>query len=186
MFETIIAWVLTFPARMRAWAQRWIGKSVFLPLPKGSSMESMLAAYFHRASATIYFVYCIWSVVAIVLGIPSLIAANGEQWQTIFSISVLIFAAPSCFGATFWPSFARLEAFAGSAFVGLILLYIGFLTSNAIHGLGPWAGVILITSVLVLPGCRVIIVCVFLLRQARSRKEMYNRYLAELKDHGAK
>lgn len=150
--------------------QKAIGKSVFLPMPKGSSMESILAIMFHRVSATLYFIYTAWAIVATLTGIPSLIEARGAQWQVIFSLSVLIFSAPSCFGATFWPSFARMELFAGLGFSVLIGIYTLVLAGNALFGLGPWAGVIIISSVAVVPICRVVIVIIFLIRQADERK----------------
>ena len=142
-------------------------------------MEAILASLFHRASATIYACYVVWSIVAIFNGIPSLVAANGSQWQVLFSIAVAITATPAMFGATFWPLFARLEAFAGSAFVGLILLYIGFLVANQLAGVGTgsWAGVFLIMSILVIPGCRCVVVIVFLMRQAAERDRKYQEYL---------
>lgn len=165
--------------RVFIWVRKWIGKSVFVPLPKASSMESMLATYFHRASSTIYLVYTLWSITSVIYGIPSLIMANGEQWQILFSISVLLFTAPATFGATFWPSFARLEAFAGSGFVGLMLLYEGFLVNNALKDLGPasWSAPVLIFSIFIIPLCRVIIVFVFLTRQAAERRAAYQAYL---------
>lgn len=163
-------------ARAVDYLQRVIGRSVFLPIAKGSTMESILSVMFHRVSATLYFAYSVWAVVSVIAGIPSLIAANGEQWQTIFSIAVLICALPSCFGATFWPSFARLELFAGAAFSTLLAIYLFYLTGNALFNGGAWAGVVLLTTVLVVPFCRLIIIIMFLLRQAEDRKKRMELY----------
>ena len=149
-----------------------LGRSVFKPNPKGAAMDTILTSMFHRLSATLYLIYCIWAVISTIDGIPSLARANGEQWQTLFSMAVFIFAAPSCFGATFWPSFARLELFAGAAFTTLLGIYIFFLFGNAIFHGGAWSGVVVIGSVLVVPLARLIIVIVFLLRQAEERKQM--------------
>src|SRR5690606_4666668 len=107
---------------------RIYNKSVFRRLPEASSMETILSIMLHRLSATLYLIYALWAVISIVKGVPSLIAANGEEWQVMFSIAVLLFAAPSCFGATFWPSYARLELYAGAGFTTLLAIYMFFLT----------------------------------------------------------
>jgi hypothetical protein len=133
-------------------------------------MEAILAVMFHRLSASLYLIYCVWAVFAIVDGIPSLVSANGQQWQTLFSMAVLIFAAPSCFGATFWPSFARLELFAGAAFTTLLGIYIFYIIGNALFGGGSWAAVVIISSVVIVPLARLAIVILFLLRQAEGRR----------------
>lgn len=147
-------------------------RSVFKKLDKDVPMADLLAAMFHGMSATIYAIYVFWAIVALVFGIPNLIAANGDVWQNVFSALCLVIAAPACFGATFWPSFARLEALAGSSFIGLIVLYIGTLISNVIThtGSASWADVVIISSVLVMPICRTIIVLVLLIRQAAKEK----------------
>lgn len=149
--------------------RKWLSLSVFRRLPKGSSMEHVLSIMFHRLSATLYAIYCAWAVVSIIDGIPSLVAANGSQWQVIFSSAVLIFAAPSAFGATFWPLFARLELYAGLAFTTLLVLYLTYLLGSVLFGDGSWAGVVIIASVLVVPACRFAIVVMFLLQQAETR-----------------
>jgi len=167
--------------------RRVIGRSVFLPMDKKASMETILSIMFHRLSATLYFIYAVWAVVAVINGIPSLVAANGEQWQTIFSIAVFIFAVPSCFGATFWPSFARLELFAGAAFTTLLAIYIFFLVGNALFNGGSWSGFVIIASVMVVPLSRLIIVILFLVKQADERKahqERIAKYIADLGTEG--
>lgn len=143
---------------------------MFRPLPSGASMECVLSTMFHRLSATLYLIYSLWALIAIIDGIPSLIRANGEDWQMLFSIAVLLFAAPSCFGATFWPSFARLELFAGAAFTTLLVIYILFVAGNALFGEGSWAGAAIVASVIVVPASRFAIVTRFLLSQAEDRK----------------
>ena len=146
-------------------------KSVFNPMGNHASMESMLATSFHRASATVYFVYTLWAAAAIVNGIPSIIEANGIDVQTAYSIATLLLAAPACFGATFWPLFARLEAYAGSGFVGLILFYLATLLWDWITGDGSITGVIIIASILVIPASRLVIIVVFLIRQAKANDQ---------------
>lgn len=165
MLLSLLQWV-------QGGVRRIVARSVFKPLPKGTAMDTILTSMFHRLSATLYLIYCAWAVAAIIDGIPSLARANGEQWQTLFSIAVLIFAAPSCFGATFWPSFARLELFAGAAFTSILGIYIFFLFGNSLFHGGAISYVVIVMSVLVVPLARLIIVVVFLLRQAEERKEM--------------
>lgn len=155
-------------------------RNVFRKMPEGSSMDSVLAVMFHRLSATLYFIYAIWATVAVIAGIPSLITANGEQWQTIFSIAVFIFAVPAAFGATFWPAFARLELFAGVLFTTLLAIYMFFLVGNALYHEGSWSGLVIIASVLVVPLCRLLIVGRFLIEQAEKRKQRVANYLAQL------
>lgn len=164
---------------LRRWPREIIRRSVFEPVGKGASMEAILASLFHRASATIYFLYVVWAAISIPAGIPSLIAARGTDWQVLFSIAILIATVPACFGAIFWPSFARLEAFMGTAFVGLIILYIGWLVANQVTGVGQgtWAGVFLISSILVMPTCRCVVVIIFLIRQAEERERKYQEYI---------
>jgi hypothetical protein len=155
---------------------------VFARIGKGASMEAILAALFHRASATIYLGYSLWSIAAVFYGIPTLIEARGTDWQVLFSIAVALFSVPACFGATFWPSFARLEAFAGTGFVGLILLYIFYIVVSVVGGIGPstWASVPLIGTILIIPTCRSFIVIMFLVLQAKEREARYQSYLDRL------
>ena len=169
------------PAKVvTSFVHRTVTRSVFRRLPRGSSMDSVLAMMFHRLSATLYFIYAVWAVVAVIAGIPSLVTANGTQWQTLFSIAVFIFALPSCIGATFWPTFARLELYSGVLFTTLLFIYIFFLVGNALYHEGSWSGLVIIASVLVVPLVRLLIVCMFLLEQTNERKERVAAYLAEL------
>lgn len=157
---------------VRAVAHRVLAVSVFKPLAQGTAMDTILTAMFHRLSATLYLIYCVWSVVSIIDGISSLAQASGEQWQTLFSMAVLVFAAPSCFGATFWPNFARLELFAGAGLTTLLGIYVFFIFGNAFFSGAAISYAVIVTSVLVVPLARLIIVIMFLLRQAEERREI--------------
>lgn len=137
--------------------------TVFRRQPKAASMESTLTNLFHRVSAIVYFIYTVWGVFAITQGLPSLAKTNGEQWQVIFSIVVTLCTAPAAFGAAFWPAFARLELFAGGAFVTLCAWYIG---NIFISGPATLASPILLTSVLALPAARIYVIIKLLLKQA--------------------
>jgi hypothetical protein len=147
------------------------GRSVFRPVPSGTHMNAILAILSHRFAATVYLIYAIWAVVSIITGIPTIENEAGTSFQLIFSSLVLIIAGPACVGAAFWPVLARLELFFSSGFLGLLVLYMYFVINNVINNGGSWAGSILVLSYMVLPGYRVLIIIVLLLRQAKEEKE---------------
>lgn len=140
-------------------------KSVFRPIERGSSMDSILATLFHRGSATLYLMSTLWGVAFLLSGrnFPDL-------WSLFLPVAVIVAAPIACLGATFWPIFARLEMVAGSSFVGLVVVYTLFTTWRAIVGFTPWSGVFVLLAMLVFPVARVAVICVFLLRQVRESK----------------
>lgn len=148
-----------------------IEASVFKRLSEGSAMSDRIAAYFHRASAIIYFIYSMWAILALIDGIPSLILAQGQDWQLLFSAVALVFTGPAAFGATFFPKYARTEMASGLLFVGLMLLYVGILVYSAIYLDGSWAGATIISSILVIPVFRVMVVIILLLEQAKQKRK---------------
>ena len=133
-------------------------------------MNDILAVLFHRLAATLYLLYSLWAIVSIITGIPSISRLQGDTFQLIFSSVVLITTAPACVGATFWPILARLELFFSSGFIGLLLLYMYFVIYNILFSHGSWAGSLLVVGYIVLPICRVVIITILLLRQAREEK----------------
>jgi hypothetical protein len=147
-----------------------ITTSVFKSIPDNTAMNDVLATIFHRFSATVYAFYSLWAVISVFDGLPTIVKAEGDHFQFWFSVLVLITAAPSCLGATFWPHLARIELFFGASFGGLIALYLYFILKNVIEGDGSFAGWFLIWSIMVLPTCRTIVVIVLLVRQERERK----------------
>lgn len=149
---------------------RVLNKSVFRKIARGTAMNDILAVLFHRTAATMYFIYTLWAITSILTGIPTVTNSIGDLGQFTFSSLVLITAAPACFGATFWPSFARLELFAGSGFSMAILIYLYLIFHSIINSGSALAGFILIWSIVVLPVARTVIVIIFLLRQAKERK----------------
>jgi undecaprenyl pyrophosphate phosphatase UppP len=143
-----------------------VGRSVFKPLPKDQEMNSLLTVAFHRSAATLYMLYFLWGVASTVKGAPSLVQTNGQTWTTIFAVLIILTTAPACFGATFWPNYARLELFAGSSVSVLLAIYVVVLGYNAILGNNTWASVFLTLSILVIPTVRTVVVYLFLIRQA--------------------
>ena len=156
-------WLDSVPHRVYA-------ATVFKRQPKESTMESTLTNLFHRASAIIYFIYALWGIAATIYGLPTLVEANGSQWQEMFSLAVAVVSAPAAFGAAFWPAFARLELIAGSSFVGLITVYIIFSVFYA----PTFASFVLLCSILVIPAARVYIIIRFLLEQSDAEKARQN------------
>lgn len=159
------------------WAPR---KSVFRRQPRELSMNDMVAIYFHRLAATTYFAYAVWGGISTIKGVPSLVASQGQDWTTIFSFCVLITTAPACFGATFWPAFARMEALFGSSVVALFILYLIIYSIQMVQGSVGISYTPLLASLLILPICRTIIVIAFLMRQADQRQELIKARLEKV------
>lgn len=153
-------------------AQALVNKSVFRRIPPGTTMNEILAVCFHRFAATIYLFYVLWAVVSLVDGIPSIISTQGDLFQVIFSSLVLITAIGACIGVVFWPKLARMELFASTSFSGLVVIYLYNVLMALLDGTSKnWATFILIFSLLVLPVCRIVIMIIFLLRQAKMTRE---------------
>lgn len=135
--------------------------SVFKPIRTSSIVGSnkVLVALFHRSAATLYLVYSIWGLLSVLDGLPVLSHTAGNVWQESFSAAIALVCIPACIGATFFPKTARLEMIAGSSFVSLIIIYIGFTFWSIItNGAPSIQGGILLLSLLVLPVARVMFV----------------------------
>lgn len=144
-------------------------RTVFRRAKPNDSMSDMLALMFHRSTAVLYFVYIAWAIASVIGGIPTLIQAQGDGFQLLFSSLVLLCTLPACIGATFFPLFARLELYAGVAFSSLILVYLYFLIQRAATGESAIGVSVVVTlSYIVIPLCRSFIIYMFLLRQAKT------------------
>lgn len=147
--------------------------SVFRRLEPGMPMDHILAMLFHRAAATMYFIYMLWALFALTFGIMPITEGVGAIiGRVIFPIIVLISSSLAAFGATFWPNMARLELFAGSAFVMGLLIYLYFVFIRILSGEGSWASLVVLFSILVIPAARTVIIIIFLLRQAHPEQEL--------------
>ena len=134
-------------------------------------MDSVLAVLFHRSAATLYFIYSLWAISALVVGILPITENLGSTIGTlVFPLLIVLTAAPAGIGATFWPNMARLELFSGSSFCMVLLIYLYFIGARAVTGEGNWAGLLVSLSFLVIPVARTVIVTLLLLRQAEERK----------------
>jgi hypothetical protein len=159
----------TKPAKL---IERIYRASVFAPITRELVGVRLMATLFHRGSATLYLGYAIWGIASAIFGIPSLIETHGHLWQIGFSFLVFMACAPAAVGATFFPKLARLEMFMASAFVGLIVLYIGTLIVSGIVGHDPGRPIsaILIGTVLIFPAIRVIFIYYALIKNEENRK----------------
>ena len=134
-------------------------------------MDTILATMFHRSAATLYFLYFVWASIALVTGILPLTEGLGEMiGRLLFPVLVLITAGGAGVGASFWPNMARLELFAGSAFVMTLLIYLWFIGARVLSGESNLAALIVSLSYVVIPTARTVLVIILLLRQAEERK----------------
>ena len=146
-------------------------KTVFRKEPVVTTMSDIIAILFHRSAATLYLIYALYAVVAIGVGIPTLTSAFGDFVQLAFSFFVLVCTAPACFGATFFPKYARLELYAGAGFVALIffIYMIPLLVAGVMGDLPKFAQLVLVSSILVVPVARCVFVYITLIHQAEER-----------------
>lgn len=133
--------------------------SVFKPLRMSEIIgaEKVLVALFHRSAATIYALYSLWGVAATIGGIPSIAETTGAGWQLAFSSVVALVSIPCAIGATWFPKTGRLEMFAASSLVGLLLVYFCILNYRGVaeDSISTSITSILIFSLCVIPAARV-------------------------------
>lgn len=144
-------------------------KTVFHRIP-GHNMSDTFAIVFHRLAVVVYGIYASWGLAAFFTSTPTLNTSDAS-WTMLFPIFVFLTAAPAGVGAMFFPMAARVELFAGSGFVALMLVYIFFALQAALSGAGLWSSVVLILSVLVMPICRTAMIVFFLILQASRLRE---------------
>lgn len=147
-----------------------INRSVFHGSTRGASMDSILATMFHRVSATMYLGFAAWAVVSAIYFMPDLLGSGEQGFRAILAIGVLVVSLPACFGATFWPSLARMEAFFGAGLVGVLIAYLWDVVEDAFAGHDSWRTVTTVLIFLIVPMTRWSIVVLFLVRQAKVRE----------------
>ena len=133
-------------------------------------MDSVLATMFHRVSAMMYLGFAIWASVSMLYFMPDLLGPGEQGFRAILAIGVFLMSVVACFGATFWPSFARLEAFFGAGLVGVLVAYVWDVVEDALAGLDTWRVVSGVMIFLIVPTARLVIVTLFLIRQAKVRE----------------
>lgn len=163
--------------------QRIYRASVFAPITRELVGVRLMVTLFHRGTATLYLGYTLWAIASGLFGIPSLQQAQGDVWQVGFSFLVLLVCAPAAIGATFFPRLARLEMFAASSFVGLLLFYIGTLVVTGFEAgdAGRSITSILIGTVAIFPAIRVAFIYFTLVKNEENRKKM-QELLRRLRD----
>lgn len=147
--------------------------SVFKPIRMSEIIgaDKVLVALFHRSAATIYALYSMWGVAATIGGIPSIAETAGAGWQLAFSSVVALISIPCAVGATWFPKTGRLEMFAASSMVALLLVYFCILNYRGIAEGTPSINItsILIFSLCVIPAARVAFVYRYLLDSETKR-----------------
>lgn len=144
--------------------------TVFEPLNDDWAPDKVLAILFHRSAATLYLVYFLWGVTSIAGSIPALTQAQGNLFQSFFSLLVSIVSSIAFFGALRFPRNARLEMFSAASLSTLVVIYAVFLAVAFFDGsraYGP--AFILSLSYLVIPTSRVVFIYVTLIKQAGSK-----------------
>lgn len=142
--------------------------TVFEPLEDDWKPDKVLAVLFHRSAATLYLIYFCWGISSIIGRIPSIVEAQGDLFQTVFSALVSIVSGLAFFGALQFPSHARLEMYSAASFATLVFIYEIFLAFTFFDGFNPSYGpaFLLSLSYLVIPLSRVVFIYVTLVKQA--------------------
>lgn len=155
--------------------------SVFSPITRELVGVRLLVTLFHRGMAVLYFLFAVWGVASAVFGIPSLQQSQGHLWQFVYSLLVFAAAAPAMIGSTFFPRLARLEMYASSSFVSLIVFYIaqlfigGVLSGDASRPITS----ILIATIAVFPILDVVFIYLTLVKGEQAR-QLLKKVLEEL------
>jgi hypothetical protein len=132
--------------------------------------NEVLAIFFHRTAAVLYFIYAIWGISSIALRIPSISEELGSIPQIVFSALVVLVTVPCCIGATFFPRLGRLELFSSSSFAMLLVIYEGLILIEGLEGnMHHLVSFILILSTLVVPVSRASFIYWTLTAQAKGR-----------------
>lgn len=151
--------------------KKFISKTVFNPIGKEWYPDKVLAVLFHRSAATLYLIYFFWALSSIFWEIPSIILLQGDVVQIIFSIVVMPIAFCAFIGALYFPKLARLEMYAASSLVTLVVIYEIFIAWRFFLGDSDYGvSFILNLSHLVIPVSRIIFTYVTLVKQAGDRE----------------
>lgn len=102
-------------------------KSVFLKVPPEVTDTARGMMYFHRVTVILYLMYSIWGLFTIFSFVPALAAIPHGFIQLFLGVGIVMTAIPAAVGAGWFYHTARLELFAGSAFLGLVIIYLGYL-----------------------------------------------------------
>lgn len=156
--------------------RRLLKHTVFSRPDEGWALSNeMLAVYFHRSAATMYMLYFVWAVVKFGTYLPVMHLDTDVNFGDLFPLYIVPVALAACIGATFFPKLGRLEMFAASALVPLVLVYIIIGIVLNLDGLHPvhWDNVPLNLVHLVVPAARVVFIVRTLVWNAAKRGGKY-------------
>ena len=153
--------------------RQFISNTVFSPMDKIWIPDKVLAVLFHRSAATLYLIYSLWGITSIFGSLPSIVAAQGDIVQIVFSLMVAPISFAAFVGALYFPKFARLEMYTASALftlVGLYELVVFWQFTQGNPSYGPQF--VLNISHLVIPGSRVLFIYLTLIKQAGDKENV--------------
>lgn len=131
--------------------------TVFNPIDKQATANEVMATILHRTAFTLYSIYTIWGILVAIDNLPNL--NLGNPYVDFFGFFFAPIAATAAFGALYFPRHGRLEMYAASALVPLIVAYLIFISHNAFNG-DPDAirNLVLNSAHLVLPSAKVVFI----------------------------
>jgi hypothetical protein len=134
--------------------------SVFKRMPRETTPSEALVTFFHRAAATKYLIIALWGVMAAFFGINTFVIIWDRPIQIVYSLVVAVMASLACVGATFYPRFMKLELFAGSGTLVLLVFYTLAVAYRFffLHDPLVAAFTVLALGILILPGCRTVFI----------------------------
>lgn len=141
--------------------------------PEGMHSNEILAIVLHRTAAILYYMYTAWGLVSIGINMPEFLTEHGHEFGDFFLFLVPPIALCAGLGATQFPKWGRMEMFAASALVSLIIIFdiIGGINAwnNPEHP-RLWANLLLNTTPIVLPVMRAGFIFRTLVWQSKKQK----------------
>ena len=136
---------------------RFLSNTVFNRIDKRAPANEVLAIILHRSAFTLYGIYMIWGIVYAIVASPQILLNEGSIFINFFGCLIAIFSANAAMGALHFPSLGRLELFAASALIPLIIAFLLLTSSSVLMGdLRALNNLILNCAHLVIPLARVI------------------------------
>lgn len=140
--------------------------TVFNPIGVDWRSDKVLAVLFHRSAVTLYLIYFLWAVVALIASSPILIVGQSDLVSYLLSLFILPIASLCTIGALYFPRMARLEMYSAGSLASLVVIYEVFVFISAIQGHPTADGFVLNLSHLVIPVVRVVFIYLTLIKQA--------------------
>jgi len=142
--------------------------TVFNPMDKNATANEVMAVILHRTAFSVYSIFTLWGILAAIDAIPHI--GQGNPYVNFFGFFVAPIAATAAFGALYFPRHGRLEMYAASALVPLIVAYLIFISGNAFAGdIDAIRNLVLNSAHLVLPSAKVVYIYKTLIKNAEDR-----------------